>query len=123
MSKNIHTPRDELVCGKLDTLEEALRLHNMPDAVWAISDIRHDCNRMEAALVSRKAELADLRAKLTASEASRKELREALEHIETLSAKLRYGGPDASDLNDLSDALQEATDIAHEALANDAEQR
>lgn len=63
-------------------------------------------------------ELKSLRAQLSASEERCRVMREALEHIETLSAKLRHGGPDSSDLNDLSEALQEATDAAHEALSH-----
>ncbi|SPU44280.1 hypothetical protein [Brevundimonas diminuta] len=42
---------------------------------------------------------------------------EALEAITDLSVNLRQGGPDSSDLNDLSDALNTAVDVAHEALA------
>lgn len=42
---------------------------------------------------------------------------EALDTITDLSVNLRQGGPDSSDLNDLSDALNTAVDVAHEALA------
>lgn len=42
---------------------------------------------------------------------------EAFGVITDLSVNLRQGGPDSSDLNDLSDALNTAVDVAHEALA------
>lgn len=42
---------------------------------------------------------------------------EAFDVITDLSVNLRQGGPDSSDLNDLSDALNTAVDVAHEALA------
>ncbi len=42
---------------------------------------------------------------------------EALGVITDLSVNLRQGGPDSSDLNDLSDALNTAVDVAYEALA------
>lgn len=56
MPKTIHTPRDELVCGKLDLLEERLRELGQVDLLYLTADIRTDCERMEAKLASRKAE-------------------------------------------------------------------
>jgi hypothetical protein len=55
MPKTIHTPRDELVCGKLDALEDK----GCAILVWwscciLAADIRRDCERMEAKLISRK---------------------------------------------------------------------
>ena len=44
-------------------------------------------------------------------------LREALDHIGGLSRALRVGGPDPMDLEGLSNALEEAVDTAHAALA------
>ena len=44
-------------------------------------------------------------------------LREALDHIVGLSRALRVGGPDPMDLEGLSNALEEAVDTAHAALA------
>ncbi|PHR17849.1 MAG: hypothetical protein COA41_11145 [Sphingopyxis sp.] len=41
----------------------------------------------------------------------------ALDEIGGLSRALRVGGPDPMDLQGLSDALREAVDVAHEALA------
>ena len=60
MPKNIHTPRDELVCGKLDTLEDRLRELGLVDLLYLSADIRHDCERMEAKLASRKHEVLNL---------------------------------------------------------------
>lgn len=42
---------------------------------------------------------------------------EALDHIGGLSRALRSGGPDPMDLQELSDALEEAVNTAHAALA------
>lgn len=42
---------------------------------------------------------------------------EALDNIGGLTRHLRHGGPDPMDLQDLSDALELATDMAHDALA------
>ena len=44
-------------------------------------------------------------------------LAEALDEICGLSRALRVGGPDAMDLEELSDALSSAVDMAHAALA------
>ena len=54
MPKTIHTPRDELVCGKLDLLEDRLRELGLVECLHLAGDIRHDCERMEAKLVERK---------------------------------------------------------------------
>ena len=56
MPKTIHTPRDELVCGKLDALEDKLRELGLVELLYLAADIRHDCERMEAKLISRKEE-------------------------------------------------------------------
>jgi len=74
MPKNINTPREELVCGKLDRLMELVveiqRKHFMkPDndssittnMAYLIRDIRHDCERMEQKLISRKEEVRQLK--------------------------------------------------------------
>lgn len=45
------------------------------------------------------------------------ELFSALDQIGGLSRALRVGGPDPMDLQELSDALSEAIDIAHAALS------
>ncbi|WP_408953023.1 hypothetical protein [Lysobacter sp. Hz 25] len=41
----------------------------------------------------------------------------ALDQISGLSRALRAGGPDPMDLEELSDALAQAVDVAHEAIA------
>ncbi len=64
MSKNIHTPREELVCGKLDKLKaNMIQIANLGsvgqigiDMLYMIDDVRHDCERMEAKLIARKQE-------------------------------------------------------------------
>jgi hypothetical protein len=63
MPKNIHTPRDEMVCGKLDMLEDRLRELGEVELLYLVSDIRNDCERMEAKLVSRKHEVESLNKK------------------------------------------------------------
>lgn len=60
MSKNIHTPREELVCGKIDKLEDHLAKLGISDLAYLISEIRNDCERMEAKLADRKKEVSDL---------------------------------------------------------------
>ena len=54
MPKNIFTPRNELVCGKLDSAETiAVSLENI-ELIDLLKDIRFDCERMEQKLISRK---------------------------------------------------------------------
>ena len=67
MHKNIYTPREQLVCGKLDVLEDELRILGLVDLLDLAASIRHDCERMEAKLVARKDEEAGLRAASAAS--------------------------------------------------------
>lgn len=64
VSKTPHTPREDLVCGKLDMVESMVKflsggeIHDV-DLVAildVLSDIRHDCQRMEAKLIQRKQE-------------------------------------------------------------------
>lgn len=72
MPKNIHSPREDLVCGKLDEVFKELshlgQFKANTDAVVRIvhtlADIKHDCERMEQKLITRKQEAA-----LTASDA------------------------------------------------------
>lgn len=59
MPKTIHTPRDELICGKVDRALELL--HEIECGKPAITElafilyaIQHDAERMEAKLISRK---------------------------------------------------------------------
>lgn len=51
MPKTIFTPRDELVCGKIDILMGML---TTAEQIYVLQDIQHDCVRMEAALIARK---------------------------------------------------------------------
>lgn len=53
----------------------------------------------------------------TAAEAKLERAVEGFGVITDLSINLRRGGPDSSDLNDLSDALETAVSVAAEALA------
>ena len=55
--KTINTPRDDLVCGKLDVLEDKIRALGLVELLYITGDIRHDCERMEAKLVLRKHEV------------------------------------------------------------------
>lgn len=61
-------------------------------------------------MLVRAADYDALAARLGAMEA-------ALDHIGGLCRALRVGGPDPMDLEGLSDALSEAVDTAHAALA------
>ena len=64
MPKNIYTHRKELVCGKLDKVfKELSHLGSFKantDAVVRVvdllTDVRHDCERMEQKLITRKHE-------------------------------------------------------------------
>lgn len=48
--------------------------------------------------------------------AERDRMREALDEIVGLCRALRQGGPDPMDLEDLSNALEQAVDLSHAAL-------
>jgi hypothetical protein len=56
MPKTIHTPREELICGKLDLLLEAVIDNRKFNAIDLIEDIREDAQRMEQKLILRKQE-------------------------------------------------------------------
>ena len=56
MPKNIYTPRDELICGKLDMAEDIARSLKSVELIELLADIRHDAERMEQKLIQRKAE-------------------------------------------------------------------
>jgi hypothetical protein len=65
MPKTIHTPRDELICGKIDKALEHLRdieegENGIVELAFCLHAIRHDAERMEAALIRRKDEVAAL---------------------------------------------------------------
>jgi hypothetical protein len=61
-------------------------------------------------------EIADLRAERDALLAERDRMSTALDEIGGLCRALRQGGPDPMDLEDLSNALEQAVDLAHAAL-------
>ncbi len=65
MPKTTFTPRDELVCGKLDILELKLQKLGEVDLIYLLEAIRHDCTRMEAKLVDRKTEFNKLSGKIS----------------------------------------------------------
>ena len=56
MPKTVNTPREELICGKLDLLTTAIVEDRKFDAIDLINDIRTDAQRMEAKLIIRKQE-------------------------------------------------------------------
>jgi hypothetical protein len=66
--KTIFTPRDELVCGKLDKIQTELqKLGAIPDIkyriarlLYTLNEIRYDCERMESKLIERKVEVKKL---------------------------------------------------------------
>ena len=65
MPKTINTPRDELVCGKIEALTEILTDAKVTDAklidaLYLLRDIQHDCNRMEQGLIRRKEQVQEL---------------------------------------------------------------
>ena len=59
MPKNINTPREELICGKLDLLLTAIVEGRQFDAIDLINDIRTDAQRMEQKLIMRMQEARD----------------------------------------------------------------
>lgn len=74
----------------------------------------HDQNYLELADPTT---ILGLLAERDALLAEREMLKAALDDIGGLSRALRQGGPDPMDLQDLSNALEEAIDIAHDAIS------
>lgn len=60
MPKTINTPREELICGKIDALENAIlgfsESVEVVKCVNLLKSIRHDAERMEQKLIIRKQE-------------------------------------------------------------------
>lgn len=56
MPKTVFTPRNELVCGKLDELFDAIVAGEKERACYLVEYVRHDCERMEAKLIARKSD-------------------------------------------------------------------
>ena len=65
MPKNINTPREELICGKLDYLTKAVIAGDKFTAIDLINSIRTDAERMEQKLIMRKHEVSSLENKNT----------------------------------------------------------
>lgn len=66
MPKTIHTPRDELICGKLDKARELVAKietlnEGYVDLIHILFEIEQDAQRMENALIRRKYEVESLR--------------------------------------------------------------
>ena len=57
MPKNINTPREELICGKLDYLTKAVIAGDKFTAIDLINSIRTDAEKMEQKLIMRKHEV------------------------------------------------------------------
>jgi hypothetical protein len=68
MPKNAFTKREQLICGKLDELEDMLKNCRDPEVFRLITNIRTDATRMELKLISRKTEVEELRTGPTAPE-------------------------------------------------------
>jgi len=60
MPKNINTPREELICGKLDYLTKAVIAGDKFTAIDLINSIRIDAEKMEQKLIMRKHEVEAL---------------------------------------------------------------
>lgn len=56
MPKTVYTPRDELICGKLDVADTMAAKLGSAELCELLMDIRHDALRMEAKLITRKQE-------------------------------------------------------------------
>ena len=52
--KDINTPRDELICGKIDLCIQAIQNNEPVTAIELLGDIRYDAQRMEQKLIERK---------------------------------------------------------------------
>ncbi len=61
MPKTIHTPRDELICGKIGYATKIAQSIGNVRIINILNDILHDAERMEQALIRRKEEVANLK--------------------------------------------------------------
>lgn len=84
------------------------------DALLAENETLRDLYKMHQQTETR--EMLDLRAERDALLAERDRMATALDEIGGLCRALRQGGPDPMDLEDLSNALEQAVDLAHAAL-------
>jgi hypothetical protein len=55
--KTINTPREELICGKIDLIITLIQNNNLLNALEIINYIRDDAEKMEQKLISRKKEV------------------------------------------------------------------
>lgn len=60
MKKDQFTPRDELICGKLDLLTDKVIEGDKIGCIDLINSIRNDAERMEQKLIMRKREAYEL---------------------------------------------------------------
>jgi len=60
MSKDQNTPREELICGKIDLCIQAIQNNDPVTAIEYLSYIRHDAMRMEQKLIHRKRQVSQL---------------------------------------------------------------
>ena len=75
MSKNIHTPREDLICGKLDRVFRIAQETENVELAELVGEICYDAERMEQKLISRKAKVAELKSQAT------------IEYVDKLSAE------------------------------------
>lgn len=62
MPKTVNTPREELICGKLDALIQAILDEDKFLCIDLVGYIRDDAERMEQKLILRKHEVKELSA-------------------------------------------------------------
>lgn len=102
MPKNIFTPRDELVCGKIDRAEQIAKSLGSLDLIDLLHDIRFDCERMEQKLISRKEE-----AKEQAAIDEKKRVALLQKVVERLNEKIQGNGIDCGMSENYRDLILE----------------
>ena len=102
MPKNIFTPRDELVCGKIDKSEQIAKSLGSLDLIDLLHDIRFDCERMEQKLISRKEE-----AKEQAAIDEKKRVALLQKVVERLNEKIQGNGIDCGMSENYRDLILE----------------
>jgi len=102
MPKNIFTPRDELVCGKIDKSEQIAKSLGSLDLIDLLHDIRFDCERMEQKLISRKEEAEE-----QASIDEKKRVALLQKVVERLNEKIQGNGIDCGMSDNYRDLILE----------------
>jgi len=102
MPKNIFTPRDELVCGKIDKSEQIAKSLGSLDLIDLLHDIRFDCERMEQKLISRKEEAEE-----QASIDEKKRVALLQKVVERLNEKIQGNGIDCGMSENYRDLILE----------------